>query len=349
MIQVAIVGHVSILISGTINKRQKKMDQTNGMIVSVLSQVDRLSQHFLLGGYQRLANDAAPAIYALMLLGLILYGYSVATGWLEFSLAEFSKRAFTVGLVLLFSLHWGMFSSYVYDLFTQVPNDIASHLIQSLPASSDATASGIHSALQQAWYDGMDIVVALWDRGTLYHPTPFLLGAMIWCLVLIMVGMAVLELIVAKFGLAIFLVLAPVMIPTYLFRPTKEMLFDGWLRNLIGLSLIPIFITSALTLGLILFASVTADIQHAIQQDTLAITQIAPYAIYTVVCIGLLMQATQMASSIAGGFSTSFIPPFRQGAIRSMSKAQDIVGQARSYFRKRDYSTRQSSSEAVNP
>jgi type IV secretion system protein VirB6 len=134
---------------------------------------------------------------------------------------------------------------------------------------------------------------------------PFFCAIFIFVAVVILVGIALIELIVAKFGLAIFLVLAPLAIPTFLFKATKEMIGDGWLKHLITFAFIPIFITSAMALGLMLMVHVDDQMKHSVQVGTLVFSDICPYLIYSIACIGLLFKAATMAANIAGGFASS--------------------------------------------
>lgn len=284
------------------------------MIVALLNKVDSISQQFVLNGYQQLVNTYSPAIYALASLCVIIYGYAALQGWVSLSLAETSKRVLTIGFVLAFALNWGTFSDYVYRLFTQVPNEISGILIKAIPNSIYDTTGGINSALQQAWYDGFGFVSALWERGGLQNWFPYFWAAAVFVIVLLLVSISLIELIVAKFGLAIFLVLAPLIIPMMLFKATKEIIFDGWLKHLITFAFVPIFVTSALALGLSLLSDSVGTVQQAISADNVSITKIAPYVLFAVVCLGLVIKATHMAASIANGFTTGMSPHLGRAA-----------------------------------
>ena len=280
------------------------MANTGGMIVGLLSQVDTISQDFVFQGYQNLVSAYSPAIHGLIALSIIIYGYAALQGWVNFSFAETSKRLLTIGFVLALALNWGTFSSYVYDLFTKVPNEVSSHLIQSIPGTHFSNSESVTDALQDAWLSGYGFAAALWSLGGLHSIAPYLWGTAVLVIVVVVVGFALIELVVAKFGVAIFLVLAPLIIPMVLFKATKEVVFDGWLKHLVSFAFIPVFVVSALTLGLSLLSSSILDMKNTISSDSLTITTIAPYIIYSIVCFGLLYKAAHMAASMASGFST---------------------------------------------
>lgn len=293
----------------SLNKRKDwgVTDMAGGMIIDLLNKADNITQQFVMDGYQHLASTYSPEVHSLAALCVIVYGYAAIQGWVSLSLAETLKRLLLIGFVIEFALNAGTFTKYVYDFFTAAPNEIATEVINSIPSAIHST-DGVNGALEQTWYDGIKCVFAMFDHGGLNHPLPYLWGVFVFILVLLQVGIALVELILAKFGLAIFLVLSPLVIPTLLFKATKEMLFDGWLKHLITFAFIPVFITAALALGLVLLSSAAGSVKAAVDNDTMTITVIVPYLIGSFVCIGLLIKAAHMASSLASGFSMGMTP-----------------------------------------
>ncbi|TAK77640.1 MAG: type IV secretion system protein [Gammaproteobacteria bacterium] len=278
------------------------------MITQILEKVDTLTQQFVFNGYQQLANTYAPAIYGMVTLFIIIYGYAVIQGYVTLSLAETSKRVLTAGFILMLALDWATFSKYVYDLFTITPDEISSVLMKSTPNSNFSDANGVDAALQQTWTDGMNIAIALWQRGGMSNLLPLICSVAIYFLVIALVGIALIALIAAKFGLAIFLVLAPITIPMMFFKPTREIIFDGWLKCSVTCALVPIFITSTLALCLTVLSDFVVEIKQAISTDTLTIEPAGEYALFTFVSVGLVIIAADMARSMAGGFTTGMSP-----------------------------------------
>jgi hypothetical protein len=68
---------------------------------------------------------------------------------------------------------------------------------------------------------------------------------------------------------------------------------------------IPIFITCALAIGIILMAKISQEMHGLIAANKpISLTQLAPYALCSIATIGLLIKASFMASSMANGFAT---------------------------------------------
>lgn len=276
------------------------------LLLNLLNKADVITQQYIFAGYQRMADVYAPSIYLMIGLSVILFGYAVANGWVALSLPEASKRLLGMGLVVLFALNWGTFSSYVYALFVDAPNEIANTLIQAIPGGAYHDGSTINTALEQAWYSGWDLSASLWKMGGISNLFPLVWGFVTILTTVIMVGIAFIEIIGAKFGLSIFMVLTPLVLPLSLFSVTKGIV-ERWFNSLVTFAFIPLFVINALALGLTLLSDSTVDIQTAMTNHTLTIAQAAPYVIYTIVVSGLLLKAAHMASHMASGLSMALI------------------------------------------
>ena len=77
----------------------------------------------------------------------------------------------------------GNFSNYVYVLFTKAPDEISAHILQPISASSSMDTGGVNPALQQAFYEGMSIVNAVWERGGKLDILPYLWAVILFIMV----------------------------------------------------------------------------------------------------------------------------------------------------------------------
>lgn len=278
-----------------------------GVITGLLNQVDEISTKFVLSGFQQLVDYCSPFIIGMATLSIIIFGYLITIGEIDLSLREVAKRIILLGCVLSLALNWGTFSTYVYQLFTEAPNELSMVVMKALPHS---LATSANSGLEQAWNDGLDIVIAVWDRGGLSNPFPYLVAILMLLGLIYLVWISMRSIIEAKFGLAINMVLAPLAIPMLFFKPTKESLFDGWLRHLIGYALVPVFITASIALSLVLLSSSMTYINSLIGSDNVSMKRSAGYIIYILISIGLVSAAKEMATSMANGFSSATSPAF---------------------------------------
>lgn len=278
----------------------------SGMITSLIQTTDNICNQFIFDGYSSLAQSYSSAIYGLVGLSVTLFGYAIINGWVSLSMAEMSKRLLLIGFVVSAALHWDFFSEYIYNFFTTAPDQIASHIISAIPGTQVNDDASVYNALQQAFYAGIGFGNATWERGSIPgNCLPYLYALGIYLLSFLIAAISVVELIAAKFVMAIYLVLAPLIIPLMLFPATKSAVFDGWLRHIITCALIPIYIMSTIALSLLLMSVPSTNIQNAINVDSLTLTNIGGYILGLIIVFCLLIIATSMAISTAGGASTS--------------------------------------------
>lgn len=283
------------------------VEGSKGFIEGLFNQIDTLIQHFILEGYQGLAHHFAPAITGLFVLFLVLIGYSVMLGLVELSLNYVAKQALIAGIVLMLALSWGSFAQTLYAAVTEVPNEAASAILSALPDPNYTSPHQATEALQQAWDQGMGYVKLVWKCGGKLNPLPYLWATVMVLLLVVLVAVALAELMVAKFLLALLLVLTPLMVPMYLFSSTRQLLFDGWLQNLVSYACIPLFVLVAMALGLLVLHQGALLIEQVVAtpDSFLKLVDLAPYTLCLLLVILLMMKASQLAASLGRGVSHS--------------------------------------------
>lgn len=297
----------------------------SGMITSLIQTTDNISNQFIFAGYSSLAQTYSSAVYALVGLAVTFYGYAIINGWVSLSMAEVSKRLLLIGFVVSLSLHWDFFAEYVYNFFTNAPDQIASHIISAIPGTQVTDQNSVYNALQQAFYEGIGFGNATWERGSMPGSClPYLYAIIIYGLTFLIAAIAVVELIAAKLGMAIYLVLAPIIIPLLLFPATKSAVFDGWLKHIVTCALIPIYTMSTIALSLMLMAAPTANVQTAVNSDSLTLTNIGGYILCLLIVFCLLLIATYMAVNTAGGASTSLAQRLENLGSKAWKKLTDL-------------------------
>jgi type IV secretory pathway VirB6-like protein len=288
-----------------------------GVITDFLTQTDRIIHHFVFNGYQALASHYQPMIISLVVISIALVGWGVLSGWLTLSIAELTKRALTIGFVLALALQWDIFAEFVYNVITCGPQEIASQVVGSLGGGD------INTGVEDILTKGMDVAANTWRAGSYNNWLPYFYAIAIIILTFLIGALGLLEIIAAKFGMAIFLVLAPLIIPLYLFKATKEAIFDGWLKHLITFAFVPIFVALVLTITVLLMKYTIGNIQHVMDvRSALDMRVLLPYGLGSFVCIGLQWRVSHMAVSIAGGISASItqgMGGFVSGKLREKS------------------------------
>lgn len=291
-----------------------------GIVSSMLAQVDEITKTYIIDGYRALSAYMRPVILSLFSLTVILFGWAILTGNSELSFREFSKRVLIAGFVIMLALNWGEFFKYVVKLFVDVPNEISIRLVSGV--SKSGGVSTISSALDQFFDQGQAVSEQLWKERSWGNWMPAIVSGTIYFLCVILTSIAILSLIISKFCLALFLALAPVMIPAYFFDTTKSMLFDGWFSGLTGFALIPIFTYACLAFILLLLQKIGIQIDPTSPID---LKHASPFIIYLFVSCVLLYEAPKMATSIAGRFSSNASRQAMRGAKKGADMMHDTV------------------------
>lgn len=188
------------------------------------------------------------------LLAVVIYiallGWSILNGWIAMSVSHLTKHVLKIAIACSLATQWSFFSLFVYNVLTNGPNELSAILCQSLGKVSMNSAS-VNDTLQTVFDQGMALGVTTWNSGGLNSVSYYLYAVLIWLGILAVAGVALLEFVVAKFGLALLLVLAPVTCLLILWEGTKG-IFESWLRQLLSFALVPLFVTASLMLLLML-------------------------------------------------------------------------------------------------
>lgn len=276
------------------------MSTSTGIITSLLDQVDQITKTFTFNGYSALVNHFKNEIHLAIVVYIALLGWSVLNGWIEISVSHLVKHVLKIAIAFSLATHWDFFSLFVYNILTNAPNELSSVLSQSLSNNILSGGTSVNEALQSVFDQGMKMGVATWSNGGINATSFYLYALLIWLSTLLIVGIALLEFVVAKFRLSLLLVLAPIFCLFLLWESTKG-IFESWIRYALSFALVPTFVTASLMLLLALLKNALTTMQTAIAQGEYTLVHIAPFLLGAIVGIGLLLKAASMASGIGGG------------------------------------------------
>jgi type IV secretory pathway VirB6-like protein len=117
----------------------------------------------------------------------------------------------------------------------------------------------------------------------------------------IMVAVIFFLIITTKVALSVLLVLAPFIIPLYLFPGQPRDLCTGWIRTVLTFMFIPILLYSACGL----FVDVLEQHIDEISKDAASTESVFAYATITIICIMFVQQIPSLAYGITSGASAS--------------------------------------------
>lgn len=274
------------------------MTQDN-FLVNLGTEIDRLSNHFIFDGYSALASLLKAPLGSLIVLYIVLMGYAIARGIIDKPQQELFKFAIRAGLIYMMAMNWDFFASHARDLLVDGSENIATTMMHAVHKGSKG--GSINQGLQSVLNDILRLGLDLFNAGSFRKLTPYLAGFMVLLSGAITLGLAFIEIVIAKLMLAITLSTAPLFILFTLFNETKSF-FERWLGITTGFAFVLILVSSVLGLCVHLLHWVTSSI---VSDTTLTAALWVPLFIVACLCVMGIKEAAAIGKSIGGHFCTS--------------------------------------------
>jgi type IV secretion system protein VirB6 len=271
---------------------------SDNFLVGLSTEIDKLTQHYVMDGYGALADFLKAPLGSLMVLYIVLMGFAISRGLVDKLGQELFKFAIKAGLIYTFAMNWDFFASYARDLLVDGSESIASTLMHAL---SKKSTSSINQGLQEALNDIMRLSLDLLNAGSYRKLAPFLAGLIVMAVGFLTVGLAFIEIVIAKLMLAIMLCTAPLFIIFTLFHETKSF-FERWLGTAVGFGFVLIFVSAVVGLCLHLLHWVMTFVASG---QELNATIWVPLGLVSILCVMAIKEATCIGKSIGGHICTS--------------------------------------------
>ncbi|MGL6029436.1 MAG: type IV secretion system protein [Legionella sp.] len=272
----------------------------NNFLIQLSSELDTITRTVVFDGYGALSSALAAPLASMIVLYIVLKGYAVARGLIEQPQQELFRFSIRVSLIYLFAMNWDFFSSHVCDLFIGGSEAIATKLMLAIhkQSSGNSINQGLQNVLDEISMLGCD----LFEAGSLRKLTPYFAGMMVFLSGSVTVGLAFIELVIAKLMMSVLLCTAPFFILFTLFEQTKSF-FERWLGVLAGFSFVLILVSSVVGLSVHLMHWITSSFTSAENPVTAAIW--IPIFIVACLCVMGVFQVVNIGKSIGGSVCTS--------------------------------------------
>ena len=278
------------------------------VIEDIIALVEGIITGYVFGAFENLSPTVEALWRILFIIFIAFYGYRVIFGG-EFYLNDFIVNTLKIVVILILATTWSTFSVFLYDSFTQLPNEVAGRVlagggssVAGTPTAADTQTAD--NALGDFFRQGIDAGNAIIADVGWREVGKYFYALMIWGVVGIFAAYALMLIVIAKLAVAILLALAPIFILLLMFNVSRGF-FEGWFRALVNYAMIPVFLYAllALVLRLIIGPLQTLTANASAGQDLM--TYIAPFALLSIVGFVLMLQVPTLAAGIAGGFALS--------------------------------------------
>jgi len=290
-----------------------RMSDTSGF-ATALDMVDCRSGQAIAGAFSRLfgAHGALlPALTILLTLYVAIFAIGLLTGRSRLGISALTPRMLTLGMALTFATSWAAYQNVVWTLAAGAPDQIATLMTGSHGSATGLFARGldhVFRAIAAAAQDQQAHPPADLTKGGVPGPEAGLASgsSLLWLSAIILLLSTVGALITAKIALAALVAIGPLFVVLALFRSTWG-LFEGWLKSLVLLMLVPLFVVLIGGGALVMIVPVIGSALSGHDDDT----RRAAIMLFLAACIycALIIMAIKMAATVVGGWRLPFGSP----------------------------------------
>jgi type IV secretion system protein VirB6 len=219
-------------------------------IVDLIHTLDTQVDHYTFDGYHAVVGMFSTTIITLLVIYFAGLGWLVIRGLVPLTPLAVAWHMFKAAFIFALALHWDYFSYFFVHFFTHGTDRLVSVVLSAAGETTDRVS--IIQALSDIWEKGNNIFSGVWRMSGTDFTLGTLLGFLGVAVVTGMIAMALFYMIMSHLALSVLLVLAPIILPMFLWEPTRGV-FNGWLRLLVQWMIAPIMIYAfiGLYLGLI--------------------------------------------------------------------------------------------------
>ena len=277
---------------------QQMLSSSDDMVVSILKST-----------YPALASAVYGPITYMAILYWALYGYRIYAGNAAFTWKDLVAKVAMTSAVFS-TLKWGGLASTIYLMFTGFAEGTAATIMAGKPTATmvDALVSNVDAASATLravdWYQ----IAALLD------------GFLLWLINYVFAIAAILLLVIAKFGMAITMLLCPLFVGFMFFDATRQWSVN-WINKMMNFALIYILAAVVIKFGFAAFGFMLDKVKEAgSYTDARMITgdHVLYIAMLEGVLLMFLLQVKGWAAALSNGMAI-------QGASQILSLATNAM------------------------
>ena len=277
------------------------------MIDDTLSDVDQIVNNYVFGAFTQLNPFVEGMWRVLFIIFIALYGVRVMMKG-QFSIPDLVQDVFKIVIILAFATIWGNFSLFFTDVLFGLPNRIAGEVLGASTASSPTATTANSTAeanavLSTFWERGIDVGAAVVDDASWRDVGKYLYALVIWTVTVLVTGVALLLIVLARIATAVLLAVGPIFILALIFGVSRS-IFEGWFKAIVTYSLIPLFTYLILALILLLIETPLAYLEANIAGEGF-VNAMGGFILVGAVSFILLSQVMNITSGIGGGLALS--------------------------------------------
>lgn len=255
---------------------------------------DEVSTRFVAEVFPNLANLVSPVVYVAAVAYWATLGFSVYSGRQGIDPWDFGKRALLT--VLIFAgLNWGEGGTMLYQGWAKATESLASNVM-----SGGSTTNMLDALYVNIGKVSSTLMNVSWRQFGM-----ILMGYGLFVVNCILFIVALLNMLIAKFGAAICMAIFPVMIGFFFFQATRQWGMN-WLSKMLNFSLVYIMSIAIVRFGYAAFGDAIDEVTRAATITDAALITAQQYGTLLIV-VGILvicmLQVRAWAAALSSGAS----------------------------------------------
>ncbi len=228
-------------------------------VENTLTRLDGAIGSYAESSFAAFAGPIATVCQAMGVVGLAFIAFNALTQWAPIRLSEYLKWGIRYVIVTAVATSWAQFQP-IYDIVTNVPGELGAKLMGIV------SAPNLNTAFDEMISTMFDFSDKLADEAGMFSIS--MASIVVWIIGSLMAAAAIIVISLGKIGLGMAIALAPIFIPTLMFKATSN-LFESWVRFTLGFALIPLVMAGVVGAivgigqSLISTASGAADLEDA--------------------------------------------------------------------------------------
>lgn len=264
---------------------------------SIIEATEDATELYVVNVWTAFDTQAEPVVLAVATIALAVLGYLLFTGQLSMQLHQLLPRLFRWAIVLALLLNMPDLYAFVYPVVTDVPDAIAAFLLAAAGGLNEDAVLGMIETVLQA---GMNAASEVWSSSGYLDLSSHVISGLLLMTALALAIVAMVLLMLSKLAVGILLAVGPFPLILRLLDVGRGV-FEGWLRQLLTFSLVPVFVYSLIALNFTILQSAQLQLVTATTADQITLTQIIPFVLVGIANLLLLTQVLTWAGGVGGG------------------------------------------------
>lgn len=220
------------------------------------TQIESVVDDFVSGAVGNVITTAVPLVTIALTLSLMLQGLMMMVSPSGEPLSELLKRFFGIAMISTFATAGGFYQATLASMIMGLPEEMSTALL----AGTGVSASNITELIDTSLATGLDIILDLSNEGSWRKWAPYMLAALYAVILIVVCGLALAYIIVAKVLLAITVAFGPAFIFLLLFKSTRD-LFGKWVGSVINYAVLMVLLAAVLSFLMSFFEVVLTDVR----------------------------------------------------------------------------------------